>query len=124
MENQNVIDSSADINVRINALNLSGDLESEYKTKILPKNIVDDVNTLTQDMVNEENIKYVIKYNYHINGEITIPAGCILDFDGGCLIGGTIIGNQTRIVNLYDYDIFRSTVKQGTFKHITAILEI
>ena len=62
--------------------------------KILRKNIVDEKNVLTQEMINEENTIYEIRYNFDLNGaEIIIPDGCILNFNGGTISNGNIFGN-------------------------------
>ena len=53
---------------------------------------------LTQDMVSNSNTIYIIRYNYNLNGsEIIIPEGCVLDFQGGSVSNGTIVGNDTNI---------------------------
>lgn len=60
---------------------------------------VKSVNVLTQDMINEENTVYEIRYDFDCNGEeISIPKNCILKFEGGILRHGTIIGNNTKIL--------------------------
>lgn len=56
------------------------------------------INLLTQDMINEPNTIYHIQYDYDLNGEeITIPEGCTLEFEGGSLRNGTIVGSGTSI---------------------------
>lgn len=66
--------------------------------KVLPKNIVSNKNVLTQEMVNNANTIYHIQYDYDLNGEtITLPAGCVLKFEGGSIGNGTIIFNGTII---------------------------
>ncbi len=83
--------------------------------KILRKNIVDGKNVLTQDMINEPNTRYVIQYDYDLNGEeITIPEGCILNFQGGSLNNGTLIGTNTEI-NAGLIFIFNNIVNNGTY---------
>ena len=61
----------------------------------LRKNIVDGVNVLTQDMMPKSNTIYIIQYDYDLQGaEITIPEGCILDFQGGSFNNiGNLKGN-------------------------------
>ena len=55
-------------------------------------------NILTQEMLNKKNTRYVILCDYDLNDtEITIPKGCVLDFQGGTISNGTIIGNSTKI---------------------------
>ena len=64
----------------------------------LRKNISDGKNVLTQAMMNKVNTRYIIQYDYDLNGEtITIPAGCTLDFQGGSLGNGVVKGTNTVI---------------------------
>lgn len=70
--------------------------------KILRKNWTiinnNNINLLTQDMINNSNTIYIIRYDYDLNGEtITIPKGCVLQFEGGALSNGTLSGNNTII---------------------------
>lgn len=65
---------------------------STYKTKILKGN------HSFASQVTEANTKYVIKYDFDLGGsEITIPENCVLEFDGGCLSNGTLVGDKTAI---------------------------
>ena len=67
----------------------------------LRKNIVGDKNVLTQAMINKTNTIYVIQYDYDLKGEtITIPENSVLNFIGGAIGNGTIIGNKTKVINL------------------------
>lgn len=99
---------------------------ANFKNVLLTPNIVNGVNLLTQEMIDEygDNTKFVIKTDYILDGTITLPENCIIEFDGGSFDEGVLVGNDTKIINLYDYDVLNSTEKQGTFKMITAILEI
>ena len=76
---------------------------------ILRKNMVDGVNVLTQEMMSEPNVIYVIQYDYDLRGEtITIPEGCVLQFEGGNLKNGTLIGNNTIVlgsINILDISL-------------------
>ena len=73
---------------------------------ILRKNIIENTNILSQDMIDCPNTIYEIKYDYDLNGaEITIPEGCVLDFQGGNLKNGSIIANHTKIKGKCDVDI-------------------
>ena len=59
--------------------------------KILRKNIVEGKNILTQDMINEPNTIYEIRYDFDLNGTtINIPEGCTLEFQGGSFSNGTL----------------------------------
>lgn len=67
--------------------------------KILRKNIVEGKNILTQDMVNEPNTIYEIRYDFDLNGTtINIPEGCVLKFEGGSLDNGQLVGSQSCII--------------------------
>lgn len=80
----------------------------------LRKNIVDDNNILTQDMINEENTRYIIQYAYDLNGTtINIPANVVLEFQGGSFINGTINCDDTVIMT-YDKDWVNVTI-QGSY---------
>ena len=68
------------------------------------------VNCLTQDMINEANTIYIIRYDYTLKEDITIPANCVLQFDGGSISGEfTLTGANTCIeaglVKIFDTDI-------------------
>ena len=75
---------------------------------ILRKNIVEiedpiegkvKKNVLYQYMFTQSNTVYEIRYDFDLNGqEITIPEGCILDFQGGKITNGTINLQATQII--------------------------
>lgn len=84
----------------------------------LRKNMVMGRNILTQSMMCWENTIYIIQYDFDLDGaEITVPAGCTLQFEGGSLANGTIVMNGTKIIpngcNISDY--IAATVA-GTYK--------
>ena len=82
----------------------------------LRKNIVDGKNVLTQDMLVKPNTIYIIQYDYDLQGaEITIPEGCILDFQGGSLSNGKIIGNNTELKS--NTRIFYNITVLGTIRN-------
>lgn len=55
-------------------------------------------NLLTQEMINEPNTIYEIRYDFDLNNaEIAIPENCVLKFNGGSLSNGTINGNYAKI---------------------------
>lgn len=82
---------------------------------ILRKNIVEidypiygkvTKNILFQDMIAQSNTIYEIRYDFDLNGEeIIIPEGCVLDFQGGSLDNGVLLGNNTCI-EAGSYQIF------------------
>lgn len=56
---------------------------------------------LTQDMLNEENTRYIVRYAFDLNGEtITMPAGCELVFEGGIIENGTINLNRCKLTGM------------------------
>lgn len=66
--------------------------------KILRKNIVNGKNVLTQDMINELNTIYEIRYDFDLNETtINLPQNCILKFCGGSLNNGKLNGNNSVI---------------------------
>lgn len=90
-----------------------------YTTKVLKPNLHCCKNILTQRMMNCPSHKYVIKWDFDLCGKtITVPEGCILEFDGGTLKNGTIIGQDTVSNNMGDLDnIFgENLVVQGTWR--------
>ena len=94
----------------------------------LPMNMVNGVNTLTQDMFYKgtigfrepnTNTVFVIKYDFTLGEDITVPANCILDFDGGSISGNgtgknTITGTETQI-RADKVAIFTGIVIAGTW---------
>lgn len=55
-------------------------------------------NILTQNMINKPNTNYEIRYDFDLNGEtIKIPENTVLEFYGGSLCNGTLIGNNSII---------------------------
>ena len=118
MSNSIAPGSSADVNVKVTALTTNPNVPVIYKTIILKKNLVNGVNTLTQEMMSVTNTKYVIKYNYVLGENITIPENCILEFDGGNIANSTentysLTGTATKVVNLYNYTIFSNITPTG-----------
>lgn len=72
-----------------------------YTTKVLKPNVSSCCrkNILTQQMMGCEGYKYVIKWDFDLNGQtITVPENCILEFEGGSLSNGMLIGNETQII--------------------------
>lgn len=71
---------------------------SGFGYKILRKNIFAGKNVLTQDMIDEANTIYEIRYDFDLNGtSITIPDSCVLRFNGGSFSNGQITSKQIII---------------------------
>lgn len=58
---------------------------------------------------------------YQTSNIIRLQEGCILEFDGGKLINGTIVGTNIKLINLYDYEILNNIVQDGTFTVIKGV---
>jgi hypothetical protein len=83
----------------------------------LQKNIVNGVNTLTQAMLTQQNTIYVIQYDFTLGEDITVPANCVLEFEGGSLSGGnatyTLTGQNSRFIG--NENIFKNILLAGTW---------
>lgn len=65
----------------------------EMGYKILRRNIIDGKNILTQEMINQPYTIYVVQYDFDLNGAtITLPEGCMFDFQGGSISNGFLEG--------------------------------
>lgn len=90
--------------------------------KVLEKNIktVGGVkkNLLTAIMLSEANTIYEIRYDYDLDGEaIKIPENVVLQFNGGSLCNGTLIGNNS-IIQSYLITIFKDDLKiEGSWRN-------
>lgn len=93
--------------------------------KILRKRVVEiedpiygtqEKNLLLQADFAEDNTIYEIRYDFDLNGEeITIPENCVLDFQGGSLSNGSVVGDGTYI-NANIYKIFNLNLSlKGNF---------
>lgn len=90
--------------------------------KYLRINLVESRNVLTQDDFTDSNTTYHIQYDYDLQGaEITMPVGCAMRFEGGCLRNGTIIGSKTLICGDLA-DIFDNVVLKGSFENMACNL--
>lgn len=64
----------------------------------LRKNVLSGKNMLEQFQMNAPDTIYIIQYDYDLNGNtITIPQNSIIQFQGGSISNGTIIGNNTKV---------------------------
>ena len=91
------------------------EMASGLGRQYLRKNIVAGVNVLTQSMLQWPNTIYIIQYDYDLQGaEITIPEGCVLNFQGGSLRNGTIVSNGIININSDDVCIFNKVILKGT----------
>ena len=86
------------------------DVPKTYNTKFLKPGIP------FSQQVTDADTKYVIKYDLDLGGEdVEMPDGCVLDFDGGSVNNGNIIGQSTAI-DAEPVQIFGLNVElSGTF---------
>lgn len=79
----------------------------------LKKNMVSGVNTLTQSMMQATNTIYVIRYDFTLGEDITVPENCVLEFDGGSIsasdsndtITGANTGISAGLVKIFNTDV-------------------
>lgn len=67
------------------------------------------------EQVTQANTIYEIRYNFSLDSNITIPSNCVLKFVGGSIMGGTIVGNNTRVVSESHGCFSPSTILSGTW---------
>ena len=79
-------------------------------------------NVLTQDMINDSNTVYEIRYDFDLNGdEITIRKECVLKFDGGSFRNGTVnfdntfLAENTKILCKFSGSIANDTLNLSYF---------
>lgn len=78
---------------------------------VLENNYVDGVNVLTQEQFNTANALYVVKHDFVLGTNITIPSGCTLQFEGGSISGAySVIGNNTTIISAKAVRLFGSNI--------------
>lgn len=81
---------------------------------VVDSSYTENRNILIQDMINEPNTVYEIKYDFDLNGtEITLPEGCTLKFDGGSFKNGVVNGNSTKIQVIGVYEILHNILLQN-----------
>lgn len=96
----------------------------DYNTVILKPNIVDNRNVLTQSMINEKHTKYVIRWNYSLERcTMTVPEDCIIEFSGGTIDNGVIVGNNTRLIYSKPIDETCKAERQGTWIYDTTVAD-
>lgn len=85
-----------------------GTQSSVFSTTILKYDI-----PLSEQIVSS-NTKYVIKWNFDLETEtINVPENCIFEFDGGKISNGSIVWNNTKVLNIYDYTILENVEESG-----------
>lgn len=79
------------------------------------------VNLLTQSMIGKENTIYIIQYDYDLNGQtITIPEGCILQFEGGSFNNGTLSiqeGTINKAFHSFKRDLILKDINENIYQY-------
>ena len=93
-----------------------------YRTIIVQPKLEDGKTVIANpEIFEEENVKFVIKYNFDLEGsELTIHDGSILEFDGGSISNGTINGNNIKIINPSGKEYFNNITFNGSYKEISS----
>ena len=82
-----------DLSIVNNKIQLSNRGTTDGMGKIILRKDQSFASQLTQ-----QNTIYVIRYNFTLTGNVTIPVNCVLEFDGGSITGAyTLTGNNTGI---------------------------
>lgn len=111
------LDPKINVNIQGRCVNWL-DLNKTYNIIRLQPHKVGTKNVLAQTMLLEPNTKYIVNYNFDLNGEtIRVPEDCILEIDGGNISNGILIGNQTILLNPNGVDILQNVTLQGTWKN-------
>lgn len=97
-----ILDTNNDSsNIKVLAGN--GKATSQYVTKILKPYLKDGKNILLQSDINEKDTKYIIKYDFDLDGKaISIQTGVIIEFDGGSFTNGDIQFRDTIVSHYGD----------------------
>ena len=101
------------IQVTVNSIQSDSGISSIYNTIVIKQKQV-----ITQEDFPYTNTKYIIKWNYDLlESSITIPENCLIQFDGGSISNGILIGNDTIIVSYQEDEIiFNNVDLMGTFR--------
>lgn len=77
---------------------------------VLKKNIANDKNILTQEMISKSNTIYECKYDFDLNGQdITLPDNSYIEYNGGSISNGNIIDIAKGLNRV----ILRKNIKEG-----------
>lgn len=71
---------------------------SRLKKRYLHGNLMDNSNTLKQSMLNKRRTIYIITNDYLLGEDVTIPDGCILQFEGGSIRGTQVLTGEKTVL--------------------------
>ena len=101
-------------------ITLSEELKLQFKNRDVKQGqkgyVILRKNKSFAEQVVDTNTIYEVRYNFDLGGgSVSIPAGCVLKFNGGSLSNGTLVGDDTCIeadvVKIFNSDI----ALDGTF---------
>lgn len=76
---------------------------ASYNNILIPQNLVGKRNILVQGMMATENARYIIKFDFDLDGKtINVPTNSIFSFEGGSLCNGTVNINGASVLPDYD----------------------
>lgn len=97
-------EAEVDLNINGGPTNIQG-LLSTYEAVIVKPNKKGSHNVLEQWVLNSAHTKYIIKYDFTLEDTIIeVPEDCIIEIDCGSLQHGTLIGNETILINANNVD--------------------
>lgn len=75
-----------------------------------------DTYAIARQVPESQAAESVLDVAYYSKAAITVPANCVLQFEGGSIKSGTLVGNKTRLnYNRKLYDVISDVVLEGTF---------
>lgn len=83
-------------------------------------------NVLLQDDFNWSNTRYIVRYDFDLNGQtIKLPAGCDIVFEGGTFKNGTLNLNNAKVHGMIGSytDYFTNTTVQNPHSAQTSIFK-
>lgn len=96
--------AEVDLNVKGGPTDI-GALLGSYDKVVVKPNKKGNKNVLEQWMISSKHTKYVIKYDFNLEDTIIeIPEDCIIEIDCGSLQHGTLVGDNTILINTNDVD--------------------
>lgn len=102
-----------DVRDKVAAVDVNRDYDADVPNGLGYSVLVAD-KTFAQQVLSANTI-YEIRYDYDLNNQtVSLPKNCILQFEGGSLRNGTLIGNNTNI-SASRILIFKSINIQGTW---------
>ena len=109
LDNSGIVDISSQ---------LSWEYQKDLDIVILRPNREGTRNVLTQSMINTTDTKYIVNYIFDLRGKtITLPPNVVVEIDGGSLCNGTLVGNNSLIINTNQTEnALKNITLEGTWK--------